>query len=50
MNKNTVKIVWKVVTLVAGVIHTGNQFYTGRKQHQEFEDLKKAVAELQKKG
>lgn len=50
MNKHTVKVIWKVVVAVSGIIHTGSQLYSGRKQQQEFEDLKKVVAELQKKG
>lgn len=38
------------IVTIAGVITTVDQLVSGRKQAAEFEEMKKAVAELQKKS
>ena len=50
MNKNTGKAVLSVIVTIASVISMADQFISGKKQQKEFEDMKKAVAELQKKN
>lgn len=50
MNKDTGKAILGVIVSIASVITMVDQFVSGRKQQQEFEDMKKAVAELQNKN
>lgn len=50
MNKNTGKAILGAIVSVASIITMIDQFVSGKKQEKEFEDMKKAVAELQKKN
>jgi hypothetical protein len=50
MNKNTGKAILSVIVTLASAITMVDQFVSGKKHEKEFEDMKKAVAELQKKN
>ena len=50
LNKVNSKTILSAIVTVAGLITTVDQLVSGRKQAAEFEEMKKVVAELQKKN